>query len=57
MRVGRKDTSLSVSEDQEACADIKAATSFKGDHGWFKADANVKKFRELIKVCGWFAHA
>ena len=36
-------------------ADIKAATSFKGDHGWFKAEANVKKFRELVKVRGWFA--
>ena len=36
-------------------ADIKAATSFKGDHGWFKVEANTKKFRELVKVRGWFA--
>ena len=40
---------------KEHAADIKAATSFTGDHGWFKSGANVKKFKELVKVRGWFA--
>lgn len=34
---------------------IKAATSFTGDHKWFYKEDNVKKFRELVKVRGWFA--
>ena len=36
-------------------AEIKTATSFKGDYSWFKKEENANKFRELIKVRGWFA--
>ena len=35
--------------------DIKANTTFKGDHAWFRDRANGDKVKELIRVRGWFA--
>ena len=35
--------------------DIKASTSFKGDHSWFRKKENSDVCKELIKVRGWFA--
>ena len=31
-------------------AEIKVATSFKGDHVWFKKETNLKAFRESVKM-------